>query len=212
MDVSIAPLAEDDVGEAVSVLTHTFMPDPIFSYFFPRVSDGAAVFTAFFAAQVAIHSRFGRVYAARRGKAVIGAAIWRPPDAGAPTERDEVLEQRAAEHVEAIDPIAAATLLRGFADLSTHHPAEPHWYLFFVGVDPALQGHGIGEQLLTPVLQSADNSATPCYLETPFPRTHAFYRRLGFEIERVGNPFVGAPTLWTMLRLSGLPAGARSGP
>ena len=90
--------------------------------------------------------------------------------------------------------------MTGFGQLEAGHPADPHWYLFFVGVDPSCQGQRIGEQLLVPVLRAADAANTLCYLETPFPRTHAFYQRLGFEIRTEGHPFAGAPTLWTMLR------------
>ena len=59
------------------------------------------------------------------------------------------------------------------------HPADPHWYLAFVGVEPTIQSHGIGRTLLAPVLKLADQTETLCYLETPFPRTHEFYERLG---------------------------------
>ncbi|GAC1671877.1 MAG: hypothetical protein PVS2B2_03700 [Candidatus Acidiferrum sp.] len=40
-----------------------------------------------------------------------------------------------------------------------------------------------------------------CYLETPFPATHDFYRRLGFELGPATHPFEGAAPLWTMIRL-----------
>ena len=86
------------------------------------------------------------------------------------------------------------------------HPEEPHWYLAFVGVDPALQRTGVGSRLLAPVQALADHDGLPCYLETPFPETHAFYRRLGFEVATLTQPFAGAPGLWTMVRP---PAAAR---
>jgi GNAT superfamily N-acetyltransferase len=73
------------------------------------------------------------------------------------------------------------------------HPAAPHWYLAFVGIEPSFQSHGIGQTLLAPVLKNADQTETLCYLETPFPRTHTFYERLGFVRQSELNPFTGAP-------------------
>jgi hypothetical protein len=78
MDVSISSLAEPDSNEAVAMLVPAFMPDPIFSHLFPRVSDRAGVFTAFFGAWVAINRPLGHVYVARRGRALVATAVWRP--------------------------------------------------------------------------------------------------------------------------------------
>ena len=82
---------------------------------------------------------------------------------------------------------------QGFAALEHVHPCAPHWYLAFVGIEPAIQSRGIGRALLAPVLEKADRTNTLCYLETPFPRTHAFYERLGFTRNGEHRPFVGAP-------------------
>jgi GNAT superfamily N-acetyltransferase len=94
----------------------------------------------------------------------------------------------------------APALYRGFAAIKELHPAKPHWYLAFVGVDPAFQSGGVGRKLTAPVLKIADREGTLCYLETPFPRTHAFYGRQGFELGLATHPFKGAPELWTMVR------------
>ena len=90
-------------------------------------------------------------------------------------------------------PHASQGLFAGFAAMEQFHPSEPHWYLAFVGIEPAIQGRGLGRVLLAPVLTIADQTNTLCYLETPFPRTHAFYERLGFVRHAEHNPFVGAP-------------------
>ena len=95
---------------------------------------------------------------------------------------------------------SADALIKGFESLGAKHPAASHWYLFFTGISPQHQGRGHGASLLAPVLEIADGARCLSYLETPFPATHAFYRRLGFEITSEGHPFEGAPTLWTMTR------------
>ncbi len=94
----------------------------------------------------------------------------------------------------------AEGLLSGFATLESRHPTDPHWYLIFTGITPNDQGQGFGSKLLATWLDRADRTGTICYLETPFPEMHAFYRRLGYEITWQGNPFAGAPTIWTMIR------------
>lgn len=38
------------------------------------------------------------------------------------------------------------------------------------------------------------------YLETPFPRTHRFYQRLGFTLTGEHRPFEDAPPIWTFRR------------
>jgi GNAT superfamily N-acetyltransferase len=197
---SIVPLPPDRVRQAVRVLSTAFAADPIFSHYFPDAAQHSVVLGAFFDDIVRSHLRFGHVYAALLDGSLVGAALWRPPDARLPTARDRQREMATERRVRAVDPIAADALFAGFAATLRDHPAEPHWYLFFTGIEPALQGRGLGSLLLAPVLAIADRSRTLCYLETPFPRTHEFYRRLGFEMTQAGRPFSGAPTLWTMTR------------
>ena len=61
------------------------------------------------------------------------------------------------------------------------HPGEPHWYLPFIGVDPAHQGEGYGTELMRHTLKRCDADGIPAYLENSNPRNALFYERLGFE-------------------------------
>ena len=63
---------------------------------------------------------------------------------------------------------------------------EPHWYLAMLGVSPECQSQGIGGKLIQPVLQSADRTQTPCYLETSTAAAVRFYQRHGFAIVEQG--------------------------
>ena len=79
------------------------------------------------------------------------------------------------------------------------HPDHPHWYLPWFAVDTALQGKGLGSQLMTPCLQVVDATHLPAYLETPNPRTIPFYQRHDFEA--VGEAQAGTcPPITFMLR------------
>lgn len=200
MEAVIGHLPLTRVKDAVALLTRAFMADPIFSHYFPEARWRAEVFRVFLNNVVRAHSRFGHVYAAMMDEKIVAVAVWRPPDAGQSTARDLRRQTLTESRVRAIDPKAAVALFEGFAGLESWHPSVPHWYLFFTGVESEMQGSGIGSRLLAPVLENADRSRVPCYLETPFPRTHDFYRRLGFSTCLEGNPFAGAPTVWAMTR------------
>lgn len=57
------------------------------------------------------------------------------------------------------------------------HAPDPHWYLMVLGVDPELQGQGVGSAFVREGFAYADREARPCYLETSQPRNVAFYQR-----------------------------------
>lgn len=79
------------------------------------------------------------------------------------------------------------------------HPTYPHWYLPWFGVDSALQGRGLGSQLMNACLGVVDRSHLSSNLETPNPRNISFYERHGFEV--IGAAQAGAcPPLGLMLR------------
>ena len=79
------------------------------------------------------------------------------------------------------------------------HTKDEHWYLVAIGVDPALQGSGVGTRLLAPGLAAADAEGLPAYLETEKERNLPFYGRHGFEVrDEISRR--GTPTVWTMWR------------
>jgi ribosomal protein S18 acetylase RimI-like enzyme len=91
--------------------------------------------------------------------------------------------------------------LVAYAD-EQHHRAMPdaHWYLWALGVEPALQRQGLGTRLLSMGLARADSDRKPCYLETNNALNVTFYQRCGFRIVNCGQPAGHALTFWTMRR------------
>lgn len=86
-----------------------------------------------------------------------------------------------------------------FEQMARYHPAEPHWYLPLIAVDPAHQGQGHGAILMAYALALCDRDHAPAYLESSNPRNIPFYRRQGFE--PLGTIQTGSsPTLVPMLR------------
>jgi GNAT superfamily N-acetyltransferase len=193
MEVGVGRLSSRDCALASSLLARAFAEDPIITWFLYGRLRRRIAFPAFFRAVLEEMLPGGHVYAAHGDRKLVGVAAWRPPNAREPDARARRSAARQRTLVRMLFPHSSSGLFVGFAAMGQFHPADPHWYLAFVGVEPTIQSHGIGRTLLAPVLKAADQTNTPCYLETPFPRTHKFYERLGFMRHRELNPFVGPP-------------------
>jgi ribosomal protein S18 acetylase RimI-like enzyme len=122
-----------------------------------------------------------------------GAALWLPPGVHPDEERLSEIMQRTVPASTRADVFAV------FEQMETYHPRGPHWYLPLIGVDPAHQGKGHGDALMTYALQRCDRDRALAYLESTNPRNVSLYRRHGFEA--LGTIQVGSsPPLVPMLR------------
>jgi ribosomal protein S18 acetylase RimI-like enzyme len=90
--------------------------------------------------------------------------------------------------------------LNVLTDLEKLHPTEPHYYLEFVGTDPAHQGKGFGRALLDPMVERSDREGVGMYLENSKEQNLAFYGRFGFEVRRTMQHRRNGPTMWLMWR------------
>jgi GNAT superfamily N-acetyltransferase len=91
-------------------------------------------------------------------------------------------------------------VMAGVDALEKQHPREPHYYLFVLGVEPSLQGKGVGSALLGPVLARCDAEGMPAYLETANPRNLPLYERHGFRVRAEFAVPHGGPLTWLMWR------------
>lgn len=66
--------------------------------------------------------------------------------------------------------------------IKANHPKGEFAYLFFLAVDPTVQGRGAGSALMKEVIVECDKRSRPLYLETSVERNLPFYQKLGFEI------------------------------
>ena len=191
----------DDLGAAAAALAAAFEDDPVFAWCIPDVTRRRAVLPSFFGTVAGLVAGHDETYVAgvtRRPVAgvVDGAALWVP--AGEPA----VSEAAAEDFQTGLADLLGTDAERTFeivALLDEHHPHEAHRYLWFVGVAPGAQGHGIGTALLDPVLAAADRAGEASYLEATSKDNRRLYERHGFEV--VGELAVsGSPTLWAMWR------------
>ena len=174
------------------VLTLAFASDPPNRWMYPDACDYLRNFPKFARAFGGSALGAGTAFITQDGS---GAILWLAPGANP----DEEAMMRLAR--ETLDKKKQADLGAAIEQMGRYHPEEPHWYLPFIGVDPAHQGKGIGAALLRPMLARCDRDGVPAYLELSNPRNIPFYARHGFEV--LGEIRVeGCPPVTPMLRPS----------
>jgi ribosomal protein S18 acetylase RimI-like enzyme len=187
---AITAVRPDQRDRALATLVLAFAGDPVERWLYPEPRDYLVHFPAFLAA-------FGGEAFERRTVWMLGAfsavALWLPP--GAEPDGQAVVDQLERS----VEPGKHADLFAVLEQMQTAHPTDPHWYLPWLGVDPASQGGGLGGRLLSACLAVVDESRLPAYLETPNPRNLSFYRRHGFEVTGTAQAG-GCPPVTFMLR------------
>jgi ribosomal protein S18 acetylase RimI-like enzyme len=150
-----APSAEvrkagpSDVPQISRALGRAFADDPVFSWVFPDPVRRHQILPAVFGVFTNAVRHHDAMYLAREG---IGAALWVP--AGVPAIADEDAETFGAIMDEVCGP-DAGRMAEISAAIDAQHPHEPHEYLWFLGVQPAWQGHGIGSAMWRPSSRAA---------------------------------------------------------
>jgi len=208
MEASVRQLKRGEVATAAALLARAFAADPFIGHFMADQRRRRVALPQFFAAVLwqLIDSR--AVYVSERAGILAGVAAWMPPEPQTTSRAAQWHSRLASARVRLLFPRAAPQVSAGFDILGDQHPSDPHWYLAFVGIEPGEQGRGLGRQLLEPVLEQADRASHLCYLETPFPDTRHFYRKLHFNETAELRPVAGAPPIWTMTRQPLAPSGA----
>jgi ribosomal protein S18 acetylase RimI-like enzyme len=120
-------------------------------------------------------------------------ALWLPPSVQ-PDEQaiGELVQQTVSEDLR-------GDMFAFFEQMGRFHPAEPHWYLPLIGVDPVRQGEGRGAELMKQRLARCDSDHMLAYLEATNSRNLSLYERLGFE--RLGTIQAGSsPSMYPMAR------------
>jgi GNAT superfamily N-acetyltransferase len=191
MDASqVSRLLDDDKQAVIDTLVLAFSGDPVERWMYPQAREYLTHFPAFVAA-------FGGGAFAQETVWGLGdcsaVALWFPP--GSEPDGDAIVSLL----VDTVGPDRREDTLAVVGQMDEAHPRFAHWYLPWLGVDPALQGQGLGGRLLEHCLETVDDDHLPAYIETPNPRTVAFYERYGFAV--TGHAQAGAcPPMTLMLR------------
>lgn len=188
--VSFSHVQATEADRAISTLVLAFAADPHFRWLYPDAQQYL--------------NHFPDVLRSFAGVAFAGDTIWKFEDmrAVALWLAPRVTPDTAATIavLEASVPTEKlADLMVVFEQMDNAHPQSPHWYLAWIGIDPAHQGRGLGSDLLQRCLEITDSDHLPTFLDTPNPKTVPFYQRHGFDI--VGEWAAGAcPPVVSMLR------------
>jgi ribosomal protein S18 acetylase RimI-like enzyme len=126
-----------------------------------------------------------------------GGSVWVPPGRW---KLSPLAQLRLAPAMAVALGTRLPQTLRALNTIEAHHPHQPHYYLAFVGLEPELQGRGIGSRLLRPVLERCDRERMPAYLEASSPRNRALYLRHGFEVTGEFCYPKNGPPSWPMWR------------
>jgi GNAT superfamily N-acetyltransferase len=98
-------------------------------------------------------------------------------------------------------PRGGIRTVRWLADWERRDPDRPHAHFGPFGVEPELQGQGIGSLVLREYARRLDEAGEDSYLETEKPQNVALYQRFGFEVIDESELF-GVPN-WFMWREAG---------
>jgi ribosomal protein S18 acetylase RimI-like enzyme len=185
-----------DVARVTDVMARAFDDDPVVNHLVAQDRHRARRVRRFMRlALIPLTLPYGETYVTDGFE---GAAYWNPP-----SQRPHGLISNLRLLPAMIRVAGVAGLPRAIASfdlMERKHPEAPHYYLFALGVDPAMQGHGLGTRLLTTVLDRCDRDRVPAYLESTNERNLPLYERHGFRVvEDVALPG-GGPTMWRMWR------------
>ena len=187
---SVAAVTAPEVDQVVGVISLAFSSDPAARWTYP---DPHAYINYFPSLVRAFGGKAFEHGSAHQVSGFRGGALWLPPgvhpDQGA---LGAILQESVAEDL--LREVSGVFELMG-----GYHPAEPHWYLPMIGVDPVHQGRGYGSALLRHALLQVDNDHVAAYLESSNPANVPLYERHGFVV--LGTIQVGSsPPVIPMLR------------
>lgn len=186
--ISTIPSAER--GAAIATIVAAFAADPVERWLWPEADLYESCFPDFVAAFGGQAFEHESAWGLADNSAV---ALWLAP--GVEPEEEEVVSILS----ETVAQEKHDDLFSVLEQMADAHPTYPHWYLPWLAVAPALQGRGLGAQLLEHGLAIVDADGLPAFLETPNPRTVPLYEKHGFKV--IATPQTGnCPPMTSMLR------------
>lgn len=195
----IGTIAGGEMWATARVLARAFIDDPISSAIGPRRRAHRRVASplSFMGVLIASHRHGGTIRAARDADgAVLGASISFEPGSW------PIPEGAAAYELGWLLLAGPAPVRRGLdfdRRIRAAHPVHPHCYLWFLAVDPAAQGRGVGRALLGELHRDSAEHEVTSYLETGKFENVAYYASNGYEVVGDLKLATGQP-MWLMER------------
>ncbi len=195
----IRALARSDEADATTVLGRAFRDNPTYAAALPRPTPEARlapvtrVLGGFVSAALRHHEATGVWVDGRLAGAMLVQAPGQYPTHLAAKTRQAVGVARTG-------PAAIVRFLLIDHYIARAHVKEPHHYLFILGIDPDMQGRGLGKALLGALAAQADARGLPSYLETDKETSVRLYASAGYEVLTEGVVPGVAFRMWTMRR------------
>lgn len=200
---TVRPAAPGDVTALSAALAQAFAGDAVVNWLLPQRTRQVARRELMFTLELQTYvlPQDGLVFTADDGRGgLAGGCLALPPDRWQmPTAVDGRTAVRWLRALGMRLPRAS----RVQRAMEEHHPAEPHYYIRWIGVRPGLQGQGLGSALIRPTLERCDSDGVLAYLEASSERSAALYERLGFVRLGVLRLPDGGPPVWPMRRQPG---------
>jgi GNAT superfamily N-acetyltransferase len=194
----IEPITRQTYRQAATVLGEAFADEPVSIAVYRNFSHErrARALAVDFSAELAVALRKGYPIQISHDHKVAAAALIYPPGAYPLPLLDQWMF------------LVKSVLGNGWYDIRSwvkwqntadkFHPAGAHYYLEYIGVDPAHQGQGLGSVLLNHLIAKADAEQVGCYLENASPRNLPLYQHFGFKI--IDEKQIIGFTTWFMWR------------
>ena len=196
IDAAIRPAVDADLNALTATLARAFDDDPFINWMV--MQDKRRARRIFDVMEISLRDLtfpFGEVYTT---SSIDGGALWAPPGKW----RLGILQQlmMLPRLAKVTSWKRFLTVSSGFSALERKHPEAPHYYLAVLGVEPQMQGRGLGGQLMRPVLDKCDSEHMPAYLESSKEKNVPLYERNGFKVTEKYQVPNGGPPMWLMWR------------
>lgn len=196
--MQIGPVTRQSLRQAAQLLGRAFVNEPVSAAVYRNFSSlrRTLALTNDFSAELSVCIQRGYpLQVEKDGEILAVAAIYPPGTYPLPALESWLLLARSVFRNGFYD---IRNWLRWLAETEKNHPTSAHYYVAFIGVEPAVQGQALGSMLLRHLANRADVERVGCYLESADPHIIPFYQRFGYEIlmEKV---IIGLPA-WFMWR------------
>jgi ribosomal protein S18 acetylase RimI-like enzyme len=196
-DLSLRALVPLELKGAAHLLSRGMRDNPVnVRAFGPQADRRRRAMARFFEPVVqGLHTR-GRIVGAFRGSVLAGVCGMAPPGRCQPAFAEKLGILPAVVLGNGIG--VPLRVLRWTGEWARRDPAQPHWHLGPVAVDPDLQGQKIGSAMLKDFCAQMDEGSALSYLETDKAENVRFYQRFGYTV--VAEALVLGVRNWFMLR------------
>lgn len=197
----VQPLERSDRDEAAGVLARAFRDNPGFVALLRGDSpeQRLRILGPCMVGFVESVLRYGAGEVVRDEDRIVAVSLWFAPGRFPPPFWATVVQARG--------PIRAGLrrllhFVRIDREMRKRQPRDRHIYLWFLGVEPGLQGRGLGSKLLRSLSAKAEAEGAACYLETDTPVNVKIYEHHGYVVqsEEVLLPAGVALRMWFMKR------------